>query len=519
MKRGISLAVILLLGLGAQSAVAQQTSAVSSKPLQQLQRAVTAIGGADALKKLQSLTVRATAKHWEPEQSMVAGGPPRPLGSSQLTIVADRSQGSVRIERDHKMDYPFPGTEKYTEIITPSWGAIIDDKGERPMSAARLAFELREQERASPGLVAYALAHPQQVSAAPDQKLGGKTYPTVAFTDRGTEFLILFDRQSNLPVAIRTMEDDVIHGDGVFDLILGDWKTVAGVKLATSLSYKFNGLAKLDIAYNDITPNAPVAPKAFAVSDATKQAAKPPANGDISWQAILGSINFGRYDDLAEEKNAGQPVQVKLVELAPDVSQILGRSHNSLVVAMQNYLVVFDAPQNDEYSRAAIALIKAKYPGKPIRYLVMTHHHMDHLGGARTYIAEGATLIMGAPDKAYIEKELAGAHKMHPDSLQQHPKPVRVTEVKDKMVLKDGEEIDIFRIPNGHAEGMLTMYVAGPKIVWVTDIYVPTPQAGKNPENTAFHETIKKLGLSPALYAGGHGTVATEESYQAMLAK
>jgi hypothetical protein len=63
------------------------------------------------------------------------------------------------------------------------------------------------------------------------------------------------------------------------------------------------------------------------------------------------------------------------------------------------------------------------------------------------------------------------------------------------------------------------MYVAGPKIVWVTDIYVPTPQAGKNPENTAFHETIKKLGLSPALYAGGHGTVATEESYQAMLAK
>src|ERR1700742_2383644 len=134
-------------------------------------------------------------------------------------------------------------------------------------------------------------------------------------------------------------------------------------------------------------PNAPIAPKAFSVSDTTKQAAKPPASGDIPWQAILGSINFGRYDDLAEEKNAGQPVQVKLVELAPDVSQILGRSHNSLVVAMQSYLVVFDAPQNDEYSRAAIALIKAKYPGKPIRYLVMTHDHMDHLGGARTYIA------------------------------------------------------------------------------------------------------------------------------------
>lgn len=514
MKCALSLVALLLLALGTQSAAAQQT-----KPLPQLQRAVTAIGGADALQKLQSLTIKATAKHWEPEQSMVAGGPPRPLGTSQLTIVADRSQGSVRIERDHKMDYPFPGTEKYTEIITPGWGAVIDDKGERPMSAARLAFKLREQERASPGLVAYALAHPQQVAAAPDQKLGGKIYPAVAFTDRGTKFIMLFDRQSNLPVAVRTIEDDVIHGDGVFDLILADWKTVGGVKLATSLSCKFNGLAKLDLTYDDITPNAPIAPQAFAVSDATKQAAKPPASGDIPWQAILGSINFGRYDDLTEEKNAGQPVQVKLVELAPNVSQIQGRSHNSLAIAMQHYLVVFDAPQNDAYSRAAIALIKAKYPGKPIRYLVMTHHHMDHLGGARTYAAEGATIIMGAPDKTYIQKELAGAHKMHPDTLQQHPKAVRVTEVKDKMMLKDGEEIDIFRIPNGHAEGMLTMYVAGPKIVWVTDIYVPTPQAKANPENTAFHETIKKLGLSPALYAGGHGTTATEEAYQAMLAK
>ena len=87
------------------------------------------------------------------------------------------------------------------------------------------------------------------------------------------------------------------------------------------------------------------------------------------------------------------------------------------------------------------------------------------------------------------------------------------------MALKDGEEIDIYRIPNGHAEGMLTMYVAGPKIVWVTDIYVPTPTMAKNPENAAFHETIKKLGLSPALYAGGHGTTATEDAYQAMLNK
>ena len=52
---------------------------------------------------------------------------------------------------------------------------------------------------------------------------------------------------------------------------------------------------------------------------------------------------------------------------------------------------------------------KAKYPGKPIKYLVLTHHHMDHTGGMRAYVAEGATVIVPAPTKAYFEQVVQGA--------------------------------------------------------------------------------------------------------------
>ena len=71
-----------------------------------------------------------------------------------------------------------------------------------------------------------------------------------------------------------------------------------------------------------------------------------------------------------------------------------GGTANNLIVAMKDHLVIFDAPYGEQQSRWVIDAAKAKYPGKPIKYLVLTHHHMDHTGGMRTYVAEGATVVV-----------------------------------------------------------------------------------------------------------------------------
>ena len=87
------------------------------------------------------------------------------------------------------------------------------------------------------------------------------------------------------------------------------------------------------------------------------------------------------------------------------------------------------------------------------------------------------------------------------------------------MSLKDGgDEIDLYRIPNPHAEGMLIGYVASAKLVWVTDLYSPGRDKVKTPNLVAFDAQVKKLGLHPALYAGGHGSSGSEAELAAIIA-
>src|SRR5262249_15255412 len=52
-------------------------------------RAVQAIGGADRLAAVKTVSLKATTKQWEPEQSMTPGGEPRYANESTLEAVSD----------------------------------------------------------------------------------------------------------------------------------------------------------------------------------------------------------------------------------------------------------------------------------------------------------------------------------------------------------------------------------------------------------------------------------------------
>src|SRR5215468_985435 len=208
MKYALMISAALLVALGhGQPASAQS-------PADLVKQAVDALGGADALRGVKTLVTKADAKHWEPGQSNSVNGESRFLGDSTVTISVDYANKdgvSVRYDWDRDMKYPAVEKLKYSEIRYPTYGAVIDDKGEaKPMSGIRLAANLREAGRGSPILLLRALDSPQSLSAIEDQKLGNQTLPAVVSTQGPTKYIIIFDRTTKLPAAVRTRDEDNI---------------------------------------------------------------------------------------------------------------------------------------------------------------------------------------------------------------------------------------------------------------------------------------------------------------------
>ena len=53
-----------------------------------------------------------------------------------------------------------------------------------------------------------------------------------------------------------------------------------------------------------------------------------------------------------------------------------------------------------------IAAAKKSAAGKPIRHIVLSHFHDDHMGGVRTYAAEGAIVVAHSSAGDYIRAVL-----------------------------------------------------------------------------------------------------------------
>jgi glyoxylase-like metal-dependent hydrolase (beta-lactamase superfamily II) len=193
---------------------------------------------------------------------------------------------------------------------------------------------------------------------------------------------------------------------------------------------------------------------------------------------------------------------------------------------------VVEAPLDEERSLMVIEEIVKLVPGKPIRFVVNTHNHYDHLGGLRTYLHIGATVITHQRNRVFYETELLNyvPRVLSADMMALYP-PTEISEgytmedVDENYALTDGERFMTIHYVQGlnvHAEGMLMAFLPKEKILIEADMF-DSPAPGEKPVESgaparrALLNNVKQIGLDVKTIAPIHGrAVAWSEFLKAV---
>jgi len=197
-------------------------------------------------------------------------------------------------------------------------------------------------------------------------------------------------------------------------------------------------------------------------------------------------------------------------KVAPSVYFVENASpdYNSMFVVFTDYVLVVEAPSSDSDSTKVMAAIHQTAPGKPIRYIVPTHFHEDHIGGLRAYLREGATVVTTPGNLRFMEMFMKRLTSINPQV-----KLPAVEIVDDKRRFTDGTvTLDLFNVPSPHVDEMVVPFVPSDGIAYVADGLTRDFGPWRRPtiDERTLARHFKELGLNIRMVLPGHGPAASQ---------
>jgi glyoxylase-like metal-dependent hydrolase (beta-lactamase superfamily II) len=151
--------------------------------------------------------------------------------------------------------------------------------------------------------------------------------------------------------------------------------------------------------------------------------------------------------------------------------------------------------------------------GKPLRTVITTHHHFDHIGGLRAAIAGGLTVITHSRNVPFFQELARRQHAIVADTLARATQPARIEGVATKRVLTDSvRTVELHHVrDNPHAATMLMVYLPAEKLLIEADAYTPPAADATTRPRAPFApnllENIERLGLEVEYVVPLHGRV------------
>jgi len=209
-------------------------------------------------------------------------------------------------------------------------------------------------------------------------------------------------------------------------------------------------------------------------------------------------------------------VTVTIDKMAAGVYRLGGSTHNSYMVEFRDFVAVFEAPGNEARSLAVIEAVVKLAPGKPIRWLISSHPHFDHIGGLRTYLHIGSTIVAHRKAIDFLNRDVLNyrPRTIAPDIVALWP-PTELSEgynfeaINENFVITDNTRIlRVYYVqPLAHVAGMLMAYLPAERIAFEADLFDThePPPAAPTAAMRSFLNQVRRMKLEVATIAPVHG--------------
>ena len=312
------------------------------------------------------------------------------------------------------------------------------------------------------------------------ETIRGATKTIVSFTTPGGRYEGTLNDENLVERVERWFGHNVL-GDTTIEAEFSDYRVFGGVMFPTRILQREGGYPLLDVTITDVRANPAVTIE------------------------VPASIR-----NASTEPTAPTPER-----LAEGVWMIPGYA-KSVAIEFSDHIVVVEAPESEARSIAVMAAVGQVIPGKPIRYVINTHSHFDHIGGLRTYAAEGATIVTHRDNVPYFEQMWAGPRTLDPDRLAMSGRsPVLEGVVGNRLMTDGSRSLVVYHYAgNGHNSGMLMVYLPQEKILIEADSFSPSAVPLTTPPNAVanlrhFYQSVERLRLDVEQVIPIHGPVST----------
>jgi glyoxylase-like metal-dependent hydrolase (beta-lactamase superfamily II) len=194
-----------------------------------------------------------------------------------------------------------------------------------------------------------------------------------------------------------------------------------------------------------------------------------------------------------------------------------GFTSNAGFVVTDEGVLVVDALGTEPLGRGLVAAIRALTP-RPIRRVVVTHYHADHVYGLGPLKDAGAEIWAHRLGREYLEQQAPARLEQRRRDLapwvDEHTRlqPADRWLPADVSFVLGGVDFDVVHLGPAHAPDDVVVVVRQDQLVFCGDIVISgrIPFVGEADSRRWLMAIDRLLGLRPAIMVPGHGPVSRD---------